>query len=143
MTNFSPRNRNVIKKFSAVQTSPPWNCEVPRECFYERNILISIQSDNSTLFTNGWNNFTSNLPPSDQALVQPFTNNIFNIIYGPPPPGGPDQQIFQLVTQLQNCKAAVPARAPDVDNILVGKWGHLKKFQDCQSSATTKQCPSK
>jgi hypothetical protein len=127
----------------SLKRSPVWNCEVPRECFSDRNNLISIQSDNSTLFTNGWHNFTSNLPPTDQAQVQPFTNNILNIIYGPVPPGGPDQQISQVVTQIQNCKAAVPGRAPDVDNILVGKWGHLKKFQDCQSSATTKQYPSK
>uniref|UniRef100_A0A914E7Q8 Uncharacterized protein n=1 Tax=Acrobeloides nanus TaxID=290746 RepID=A0A914E7Q8_9BILA len=127
----------------SLKRSPVWNCEVPRECFKDRNDLISIQSDNSTLFTNGWNNFISNLSPADKAQVQQYTNNILNIIYGPVPPGGPDQQISQVVTQIQNCKAAVPGRASDVDNILVGRWGHLKKLQDCQSSATTKQYPSK
>ena len=140
---FLSQKHECDQKFSGLKKSPVWNCEVPHGCFKGRNDLISIQSDNSTLFTKGWNNFTSNLPSSDQALVQPFTNNILNIIYGPVPSGGPDQQISQVVTQIQNCKAAVPGRAPDVDKVLVGKWGHLKKFQDCQGSATTTQYPSK
>uniref|UniRef100_A0A914C885 Uncharacterized protein n=1 Tax=Acrobeloides nanus TaxID=290746 RepID=A0A914C885_9BILA len=131
------------QQFSGLKRSPTWNCEVPRGCLKDRNDLITIQSDNSTLLTKGWNNFTSNLPSSDQALVQQYTNNILNIIYGPVPSGGPDQQISQVVTQIQNCKAAVPGRASDVDKVLFGNWGHSKKFQDCQSSATTKQYPSK
>ena len=142
MTNFSPTNRNVIKQFSEVQTSPAWNCEIPRGCAYDRNNLITIQSDNSTLFTKGWKIFTSSLSPSDQALVQPYTDNILSIIYGPVPSGGADQQVSQVVTVIKNLKAAVPSRASDVDKVLVGKWGKLKKFCECQSTATTKQYPS-
>ena len=140
---FLSQKHECDHKFSGLKKSPVWNCEVPHGCFKDRNNLISIQADNSTLFTKGWNNFISSLSPSDQAQFQPFTNNIVNIIYGPVPSGGPDQQISQVVTQIQNCKAAVPGRAADVDKALVGKWGHLKKFQDCQGSATTKQYPSK
>jgi len=127
----------------SLKRSPVWNCEVPRGCLKDRNNLISIQSDNSTIFTKGWNNFISNLPQADQDQCKPFTNNILNIIYGPVPSGGPDQQVSQVVIQIQNLKAAVPGRAADVDKVLFGKWGHSKKFCDCQNSATTKQYPSK
>lgn len=140
---FLSQKHECDQKFSGLKRSPTWKCEVPHGCFKDRSNLISIQSDNSTLFTKGWNNFISSLTPADKPLFQPFTNNILNIIYGPVPSGGPDQQISQVVTQIQNLKTAVPARASDVDNILVGKWGRLKKFCDCQSSATKKQYPSK
>uniref|UniRef100_A0A914EMS5 Uncharacterized protein n=1 Tax=Acrobeloides nanus TaxID=290746 RepID=A0A914EMS5_9BILA len=129
-------------KKCAGSTLANWTCEVPLACIYPRNNLIKIQCSNTTTFTNAWNNFTSSLNASYQAQVQPYTNNITSIIYGTIPSGGVDQQVAQVVAVIISLKTAIPTLAASVDGVVVGNWGNLKKFQDCQSTANITQYPN-
>jgi len=134
----------VADYFQALRISPSPKCPIPRGCMKPRNDLIAPKPDGSTDFTNGWNNMVNSLSASDKACVQSYSASINSIVFGSVPSGGPIVQISQIVVQINAAKSSCPTAAPQIDGCLVGKWGHLKKFCDCQTTdGNTSNYPSK